>query len=268
MSKLVDINVVVRNQYGDCMSITTPVSVTKDGMFTTTLPESAVSKLREYGLELEKNRVGRDGFFAAKTLDDLRREVREFAEEALSRELVQEESVIKYQVITAGSCYIDDDGEILPNGGWCKQKNYDDKNKKGHWANFTEVSDSCHPVTPTLMVWVGVYDRKRYRFKSGKEITELKRKLVDSNRDQRTNLNWLCDQVSVRPYNAYRGDVSPFPEVPATEENAAFFVTLLKFVYKANQLLTNFVDSKNILSFIEGKRPLGLPGFVDNQREE
>ena len=267
MGKLTDINVVARNEYGDSLNIETPVSVTKEGLFTTTLPQEAVNKLLDYGLELRANRMGRIGYFQAKTLDDLRKEIREFAEEALSRELVQEETVIKYQIKTSGSCYIDDDGEILPNGGWSKEQNYDYKTRKGHWAEFTERSDSLNKSTPKLLVWAGVYDRKRYRFKSGKEITEMTKKKVERYREKKTSLAWLCDQPVVVPEGLYRGDTEHLPEVPATEENAAFFVKVLKFIYTANQLFTAFASQENVLAFIEANRPLALPDFVDNQED-
>lgn len=60
-------------------------------------------------------------------------------------------------------------------------------------------------------------------------------------------------------------DVKDLPEVPATEENAAFFVKLLEYIYRANQLFTIFSNKENILAFIEANRPLELPDFVDNQ---
>jgi len=270
MAKLTDIDVVARNEYGDTIRITTPVSVTKEGLFTTTLPEVAVNKLQDYGMVLHKNRMGRDGYFCEKTLDDLRKSIREFAEEALSRELIQEETVIKYQIKTAGSCYIDDDGEIMPNGGWAKKGNYDSDTKKGHWAKFTEYSDAMHVGPSKLQVFVGVYDRKRYRFKSGKEVQELKKRRCDTYRkpEDKTNLNWLCDQVCVAPEGTFRGEVDHLQEVPATEENAAFFVKVLKFIYMANQLFTEFSKQENVLAFIEMNRPLALPDFVDIQEVE
>ena len=269
MGKLTDINVVARNEYGDTLSIETPVSVTKEGLFTTTLPENAVNKLLDYGVSMSKNRQGREGYFSAKTLDDLRKDIWNFMEEALSRELVQEETVIKYQIKTAGSCYIDDDGEILPNGGWAKNKNYD-TTTKGHWAKFPEYSDAMHLQQAKIQVWVGVYDRKHYRFKSGKEIEELQRKRCETFRkgDARTNLNWLCDQVCMAPEGTYRADVSRLQEVPATEENAAIFVKILKFIYMANQLFTELSHQENLLAFIEANRPLALPDIVDVQEVE
>lgn len=262
MGKLTDINIVARNEYGDTLGIVTPVSVTKEGLFTTTLPEDAVNKLLDYGVSMSKNRQGREGYFSAKTLDDLRKDIRNFMEEALSRELIQEETVIKYQIKTAGSCYIDSDGEILPNGGWTK-----DRLKEGHWAKFTEYSDAMHMQQAKIQVWVGVYDRKRYRFKSGKEIEDLKRRRCEINRTQeeKTNLNWLCDQVCMVADGTYRGDVSRLQEVPATEENAAIFVKIMKFIYMANQLFTELSYQENLLAFIEANRPLALPDFVDNQ---
>lgn len=70
MGKLTDINIVARNDYGDKMEIITPVSVTKDGLFTTTLPEESVDKLLDYGVSMDKNRAGRTGYFSAKTLEN------------------------------------------------------------------------------------------------------------------------------------------------------------------------------------------------------
>lgn len=270
MGKLTDINVVAKNEYGDTLGINTSVSVTKEGLFTTTLPETAVNKLLDYGVSMSKNRQGRDGYFSAKTLDELRKNIREFMEEALSRELIREETVIKYQIITAGSCYIDDDGEIFPNGGWAQNGNYDANTKKGHWVDFTERSDALNMATPKLQVWAGVYDRKCYRFKSGKQVTELSKRRPETYHkpEEKTNLNWLCDQVAVTAEGLYRGNVDHLPDVPATEENAAFFVKILKFIYTAARLFTEFSQRENILAYIEANRPLSIPDFVDIQEDE
>ena len=64
MAKLTDLH-IVKLFDDDRIVFDTPVSVTKDGMFTTTLPREAAETLESYGPKLDVNRAGRAGFFSA-----------------------------------------------------------------------------------------------------------------------------------------------------------------------------------------------------------
>ena len=256
MGKLTDINVVARNEYGDTLGIVTPVSVTKEGIFTTTLPEEAVNKLLDYGVTLRANRVGREGFFSAKTLDELRKEIASVMGEALSRELVQEETVIKYQIKTAGSCYLDDDGEILPNGGWAKNKNYD-TTTKGHWEKFTEYSDAMHMQQAKI------------------QATELDLQRIDAERQLRIAIRQYLNtmETSMNSYNSASEAVSLAQKAydiaaksykvgksTITDMNDAQ-LTLTQASLQQSQAIYNFVVAKSNL-----EKTLGYD-FIDDKGE-
>ena len=115
MAKVTDIWIHVESN-GQKIDFETPVNVTKEGVFTTTLPTNAVEQIQKYGLVLRNNRIGNPGYFEAKTLDELKASIKATCNEALSRELVEEKLVIKYEICTKCNYLVDDNGDFVPNG--------------------------------------------------------------------------------------------------------------------------------------------------------
>ena len=257
MAKLKDINIVARNEYGDSISIKTPVSVTKDGLFVTTLPETEMTKLDQYDVEMARNRLGRKGYFESKTLEGLENDIRDTCLLALSREKVSEKEVICYQVITSGVCYIDEEGQICPNGAWSKKKYNDDR---GRWAEFNYQQNIFGGSVPMMSVYAVVMKQTVYRFNSGKTVEELTR-VPQPMKNDGTALGWLKDQVNVIPYKS----TLKLDMVPATEENAKIFVSLLKSIYRANIALTALSKAEDFEKFIQENKTIFLPGTIDEQ---
>lgn len=245
MAKLKDLNIHVRNEYGDEMHINTPVSVTKDGLFVTTLPQSEVVKLDSYNVKLMANRLGNPGYFANKTLEGLEKDIRDIMKEALLRELVETVEVIRYEVYTDGCCFVDKDNNIHPNGGCAKE---------GQWPKFDNPFGQLNGHTPTLCAYAKVYQKKTWRYASGKTFTEYRP--AEFSYDDTTALGWLKGQVNIRPKNRHNDD--NLMEIPATEENAKVFVTILKAIYKASLTLNAIKHPNTLKQFIEDGKPLTL----------
>lgn len=93
MAKVTDLRINI-SENGEKIQFETPVNVTKEGIFTTTLPRNAVDEIEKYGLTLRTNRLGNPGYFEAKTLDELTMSVKKVCREALSRELVEDKMII------------------------------------------------------------------------------------------------------------------------------------------------------------------------------
>lgn len=259
MAKLTDIDIREFLEDGP-VGFKTPISVTKEGIFTTTLPKEAVELLDSYGVTLEKNRIGNPGYFEAKTLDELRRKLHDILKDAVSRELIEDKIVIKYEIRTTCNYVRDADGEAVPNGLWVKDhKNFD--KDKAKWIEGTHKGTSIDKFPQSFSIWAMPYRKQRYAYKSGREyvIYERFRPKEDSRSD--SLVDWLAAQVNTSPYSSgisARFNPEHYPEVDATEENAQLFVTLIKFVWKANELFSQFIKPENILQYLAQHGPLML----------
>lgn len=245
MPKLKDLHILVTNE-NDKIDFTTPVSVTKDGIFTTTLPNHAYNELGTYGLAMRKNRIGNPGYFEAKTLEALEKELTDFAKECISRELVENILVIKYEINT--QCYYikDEDGETVPNGRWCKNhKAFDEGKAIWKEGNAVPPGRTC---TPSFSAFARVYHKKTYQYQSGKKVINYER--YDPAYNGRTTnpndwINGLCNigahkETGLFGQSLKDEDLARMPEVEATEENGRFFVTIFKMLFKMNELFSEF----------------------------
>lgn len=254
MAKLTDliVNVITDNEK---IHIVTPVTVTKEGLFTTTLPEESANLLRDYGLELKPNRAGRKGFFSSDTLEGLRKQIEKVAREALSRELIEDKLVIKYQVITKGSYVLDDDKEIVPNGYWVKNKQSDD-NFCDNWREGN-ANDRYRGNIPTISVFARVFRKKTYTYKSGKLLHTLEPYYAKNGRGG--SIDWINSLCNIAPnYAGNRPDYDRFPEIEATEENAAMFVKLLTFIFQCNELFKDLDKPEYFLEVVAKNIPLAI----------
>ena len=244
--KLTDLVVnVITDQ--ERIHIETPVTVTKEGLFTTTLPDESAKILLDFGMDLKLNRAGRSGFFSSDTLEGLRKQIEKVAMEAISRELIEDKLVIKYQVITKGHYVLDDDKEIIPNGYWVKKKT--DDNFCDKWR---EGNSNCafHGDMPTISVFARVFHKRTYSYKSGKLLHTLE--MYHPKQNGRGNsLDWINSLCNIAPdHFGNKPDYDRFPEVDATEENAAMFVKLFTFIFQANELLKEMQNPEYLLAYI------------------
>jgi len=253
MAKLTDIK--IREKDGEqYIAIDTPVNVTKEGLFTTTLPKEAVDTLSQYGIKMDCNRLGNPGYFEADTLNGLERKIHAFVKECISRTLIEEKIILKYDLCTNCHYVKDTDGELVPNGYWVK--NPDDMNKTAHWREGTEGNNAISSRPAQLSLWVKPYHKKRYAYASGKEITIYEPyKRTDEFARGKAPLDWLASLINIAPTRGlFSETLARYPEVEATDENCRFFVSMMKFIFKANELLKDFALPENILDFIEQNR--------------
>lgn len=257
MPKVKPIRCIASNP-SDKIVIETEVNVTADGQFTTTLKPSDVEKIKEYGLTMKTNRAGREGFFCSDTYEGLRNKIEAFLTECISREVAEQKKVIKYRIST--NChYVQGDKEdgyaIYPNGSWLP-KRLQEKNGCSRWQEGTDGSSLTNKPY-SLSLYVQVFNKTTYRYKSGKTVTEYEPCFRES--DGRTSVDYLIGTVKMALNNGlyswsrteFQKHLETVPEIEATEENAKVFVEILQFICKANGLLKQLADPNNIQAYIQ-----------------
>ena len=259
MPKLKNLN-ILHIQDGERIQFRTPVNVTKEGLFTTTLPSEAYNAIGAYGMSLRNNRFGKPGYFEDTTLEGLQKQIDDLVREALSRTLVEDKIVIKYCVKTRAAYVVDDDGEIIPNGYWRKNRTPGEQFESNWREGNDNLGSALSGFTPSLSVYAKPFQKKRYVYKSGKEHTEYIR-YEPSKWSRGSSVDWLASQVDVVPDDKRFGgknEITSLPELDATEENAAFFVKMVTFIDKANEMFKQLNDPEYVLALLAANKPLRI----------
>ena len=258
MTKLTDLH-IVKLFDNDRIVFDTPVNVTKDGLFTTTLPREAAETLESYGPKLDVNRAGRAGFFSADTLEGLRRKIEKAVDEAISKELVEDKLVIKYSVTTKCSYVIDTDGEIIPNGCWRKDPVEQRKEYETNWREGNS-NDPFHGNLPSVSVFARVFHKKTYAYRSGKTIQQLEIYRPEIKDGRGSSIDWINSLCNISPSDSifHKEDYTHTPEVDATEENAAMFVKLFKLIFQCNELFKDLNKPEYFLEVVAKNIPLAI----------
>ncbi|RYC70759.1 hypothetical protein [Spirosoma sordidisoli] len=218
------------------------VNVTKDGVFSTTLPSDVASRLELAGISLAQNRLGNKGYIESKTFDELIKRVRDIVDLYFSKELISEKIIIRYAIRTTCAYVLDKDGNIAPNG------TYSPLGGAG-WINGTVPQHASSPMPYGILAYCKPFVRRDYLYKNGKIKTEFV-----SNIDWRTDdllesgvaLKWLNDLCSICP-----PDNAPVQEIDYTEPVAAFFVQLIKSLCAINEKIKDFLDPVSIKTIAE-----------------
>ena len=259
MTKLTDLH-IVKLFDNDRIVFDTPVNVTKDGLFTTTLPREAAETLESYGPKLDVNRAGRAGFFSADTLEGLRRKIEKAVDEAISKELVEDKLVIKYSVTTKCSYVIDTDGEIIPNGCWRKDPVEQRKEYETNWREGNSY-DPFHGNLPSVSVFARVFHKKTYAYRSGKTIQQLEFYRPKTKDGRGSSIDWINSLCNTSPSDnrfGHKEDYTHTPEVDATDENAAMFVKLFKLIFQCNELFKDLNKPEYFLEVVAKNIPLAI----------
>lgn len=132
MAALTTLNITEKNA-NNSLSVTVKVNVTKEGVFTTTLSKEDVDKIHSYGIKLPTNRLGNEGYFNSIALSDLESQIREVLKRCLSCKIVEEVSIIKYQLETTCMFSYDKNGDIAPN----TSKEWTGGDENGEWRYGT-----------------------------------------------------------------------------------------------------------------------------------
>lgn len=246
------------------LKFTYDIYVTQDGLFTTTLPEEAAKALEGMGVDLKTNsrRGSKPGYFAAKTVEELVKRVQAVADEAVTRELVKEEIVLKYAIDTRCSYVLDKKGRPAPNGYWAGNKN----GESADWRNGTQEGSSHQNASPWgLSVYVAAFVKKTYRYKSGNEKVEEETWSDEENRFSAPKLvyprYWLCRlEAYISMGDLGSGEIK---EVPYTEAVAAFFVRLMENLAMMNEMIKGRLEPEAIMKLAAGGKNLLGPASED-----
>lgn len=262
MPQITPIRCIVSNGE-DKLNILAKVNVTSNGLFTTTLDESDVRRIKEYGLAMRQNRLGREGYFESSTYEGLKNEITAFLKECISRETVEEKEVIKYSIAT--NChYVQSDKEdgyaIYPNGRWLPKRLQNPNNYCERWEEGTEgtpLVDQKYKIS----LFVAIYKKVVYRYASGKTVTEYEGPIYENNGE--SNLDYIKSTVHMglddRGFGTNRKEVLNLPEIEATEDNARVFVQIIQLICMSNRILKQLTNPENIKLYIKQNFRLELP---------
>lgn len=216
----------------------TTVSVSKDGVFATTLPAEEVEKLKEYGVPMATNRLGNLGYFESKSMEDLEVQIKSFLKECFSRELVESKRVIKYKISTyCNYCVNPYDGEIVPGISWLPEDVKEPyRGMEGRLWKEGTTSRVSNQAPAQITFWFRIVEKNTYRYASGKQVVEYT-PVRDFSNAKQTAVDWLMSVVGHGP-DSWREKWQDGEEVDCTEENAMVFVALYKFICKSNELLS------------------------------
>lgn len=233
------------------------VLIDSEGVFYCNMPEAEAKRLEDAGVKMAYNsRTKRNGSFYARTYDDLVRQVKTCFEVFTTKTLVKSELVIKYQIQTTCSYAMHED-QFLPGPGTTWEllgKSADDLGVR--WRNGTRDTHAQNPSPFGFMLWTCVYKKNEYSFvgRENKIEYEVQSWHSDIDNDVTPELWWLSRIVSVcRPEHESKDQ-----EIPATEENAAFFNTMYKYIFGINEKIAFLAKKENLMQFIESNKQLLL----------
>lgn len=211
------------------LSVTIDVDVNAEGLFTTTLSPEAARIIDSYGISLRKNKAGRPGFFLDKTLEGLCQDIRKVLEACVDYHVVSETPVIRYYIDTYCTYFKDADGNVFPNGCYCAN---------GKWQHGTIPMDSTINVHDFgLKFWACPFIKVITEYGNGVQKVSYQDK---HDWAKGTNMKWLND-LCLYSENNYN-----IKEVPGTEENAEFFVKLVKSLINLNEKIGDFLKEDNL----------------------
>lgn len=225
MKKLATLSFIHKGK--EVIKFTYDVNVSKDGRFSTTIPQEAVAKIESYGVTLNANRLGNRGYFYSNTMEGLERKLREAVEEAVSCELVSMEDVIKYQIIICASYCKNSadasDTNLYPNGRKL--------NGNYQWVDGNMLSDGLTPHSSLFSIYVKPKTIKRYRYKSGKERIE-ETNIDETKYQEESAIRFINSIVNIFPDRCIE-----VKQMQCTESNAEFFKKAITSIWKLNEAL-------------------------------
>lgn len=251
----------------DSLKFDYDVSVTTDGFFTTTIPETAVEKLKQFDVTLRKNRMGREGFFESDTLAGLTKIINDFVAEAMSVELVSSERIIRYDFWCAGDFVLDGDDRPVPNGRFTDAEQSDLYFRQLKHFTGTEFICSNGPVPIGVQLYAVPFLKETYRYKSGKEYSKYKPQYqgFEQVKKEDPEYNWkflsaLCCQARPK-HSTYQNNKTQFSgEILYTEEKAGVFVKIIQGLMALSYQLSVIANPDMIEALSrQSEGPLRLP---------
>lgn len=242
MAKLTTLNITERDG-DDKLSISVDVNVTKDGTFTATLSKEDVLVIHSYGIELAKNRLGREGYFSNNTLSGIENDIRKVLRDCLSCELIEEKPVILYQIETSCTYSISTEGEIVPNPMFFWTGLDYDKGECS-WKEGTKRVDAINKSSFGFQVYAKPYLKRLSKYGNGKERIEYE----ELEPEKGSYVDWLNNVTCISKVNSY----SPVKEVDCNERTAKLFVDIIKSICKINEQIKDFLEPDQIKQIADG----------------
>lgn len=210
-------------------SFTASISVSKEGIFSTTLPSEAVLFLESYKMNLNHNRIGNAGYFVSKTIDGLKEEIDKVFKMALSRKEVSQKVVLIYSIRTFCSFMKTKEGEYVPNGSYIKDAECE-------WLGGTEQMDALRRNSYGFLVSVKPRIRTEYVYNNGKKVIDYKG-LRESESDK--ILLWLNNLTGMELPNESR-------EIDYTPDIGRIFVNMIKYIFSISEVISDWTTPEKI----------------------
>ena len=227
------------------MKIVIDVNITTDGMFTTTLSKEDAALFDSYGIKLDKNRVGRSGYFVSDTLAGLCIKIREVMKQCLEYKVISETPVLKYYIKTyCYYCLNNQTGDIAPNG---KKQYVGDGDY--NWKEGTSNEPFHQDRDYGFKIYVKPYMKRIVEYGNGTKKTFYDYK---TEWEKDSYMEWLNELSGMRIL--YSSD--HLQEVEGTEENARFFVNIIKQICRINEQIGEIIKNDILEDFIQSTKKL------------
>ncbi len=240
----------VRNE----VQFSTDINVSKEGLFSTTLPKDIVELLESAQINTGSNQLKNKGYFTNTTYGGLVSEIRNCVKEFLSKTLIGERIVIKYAIKTSCAYVLDIDGCVVPNAG--KEWTRLEERAINDWKNGTvsQHAANCRPFG--IEVYAKPYLRKEFKYGSGQikiEYEYISASYYITSDENDFYLRWLGGVTTIAV-----PDESHLQEIDYSEEVAKVFVDMLKGICVLNEKIKDFLTPESIKIIANsGKRLLG-----------
>ena len=219
---------------------TLDINVSKEGVFAATLPAAVVQELKSAGIVLGKNRMFHEGFFKAKSMDELDAAVNAVLAEFNSRQIVEEKVVVPYKIQTECRYATTPDGKFHPNA----------VSEGAQWRQDGRESSSCFPPSSFGFSVYAVPRIKRvYQYASGKKV-EVYSSLNDGKDvfavaalEKDATLRWLSD-LSIQTDTYHEKWMS---QVDYTPQAGLFFKSVFEFIFTLNERIAGNLAPERII---------------------
>lgn len=221
------------------------VNINADGQFTTTISKDDAELIESYGIELENNRVGRSGFFQSDTMAGLIGKIYDVLKDCLNYKVVSQEPVILYNFDTVCSyCLNNQTGDIVPNGYFVGEGDF-------KWKSGTKEKFGWDERGYAMSIAVKPRIKRTVEYGNGKQKIFYDAKNDWEKGSYMEWLNGLPDKMWDRNYAK---------EIAGTEENARFFVLVIKQICRINEQIGDILKQDKLAELIQSQLKLEVLG--------
>ena len=251
MAKVKTERMIVRdkNDQSNILDFKYDIYVSKEGLFSTTLPSNIVIKLKAANINVSKNRLDNEGYFSYNNLEKLEASIKAVCEEYFSRRITSEKIVIRYVIKTTCTYCLDVNGNIVPNAGreWTKFK----ERQPNDWKQGTEEQHATSPHPFGMEVYARPCYRREYKYKSGMKKTEYEEMtsfdhFPDKDEETKVYRDYLLSVCSMS-----QPDGGDLVEIEYNESTAKFFVDMIRGICLINEKIKQFAQPKEIINFLQ-----------------